>query len=567
MTNKINLGKGIKKYYPLGFLFLIIFGFVLIQEVKAKEISVGTASDNIGIGTSAPGTTYRLNVNGNSNITGTLNVTGGITGASLGSTLLNASNISAGTFGSNSGGGNYTFPGKLYVGGTTDGLYAINGRGNYNSLLIDNNSGDFKGVYIRHLDGAGSGGCGGDGCYGFKFDDQRNNNYSSSGYLPSFLIQRSGAFAQSNLLEVNPHGVTGLVVTNSGSVGIGTNVPKQKLDVIGNVGIGAVASNFSDEGPNLHIWTSDVPVVGYGVGGANPANILIEENDSEQSFAFLGPNSATQKIVFGRASDSGAGQISFNHNTSQYNITGGNVNVAGTFTAGNMGGANLVPDSTNMSAFNSSLASLTFVDGKTIQALDSPQTGSGSCYQWGGTAMIPVNANNDYEFSIWVKANGIQNVYFGFYVYDSSRNQISSGSLGNPYFHTAPEQTNNGWVKITAHLRASATPHDSNYVASVTSNKSGPNASDFVMPTNTSYSMVRFGSCYGGTSTAGRVYMYNPVIREVSTLYDSNYGAIWSKFNGNDYNVGINNSNPQVKLDVKGKLQADNSGTYSTTYS
>jgi hypothetical protein len=47
---------------------------------------------------------------------------------------------------------------------------------------------------------------------------------------------------------------------------------------------------------------------------------LVEENDSEQSLAFLGPDTATQKIVFGKTSNNAAGQISFNHNTSQYGI-------------------------------------------------------------------------------------------------------------------------------------------------------------------------------------------------------------------------------------------------------
>jgi hypothetical protein len=127
-----------------------------------------------------------------------------------------------------------------------------------------------------------------------------------------------------------------LTINTSGNVGIGTTAPKQKLDVIGNVGIGAVASNYADEGFNLHLWPSDVPVTGYGYGTANPANIMIEENDAEQSLAFLGTDSATQKIVFGRTSSVSAGQIAFNQSTSQFDVAGGNFNVAGNVKANHL---------------------------------------------------------------------------------------------------------------------------------------------------------------------------------------------------------------------------------------
>lgn len=238
----------------------------------------------------------------------------------------------------------------------------------------------------------------------------------------------------------------------------------------------------------------------------------------------------------------------------------GNANISKSLTAGNMGGANLLTDSTNMAAYGgASVTSLPFVDGKTVQVLDSPQTGTNNCYMWGGTEKFKINPNNDYEYSIWLRANGIQNAYVGFYVYDSSGSIIGTNDLSNPYFHTSAEQTNNGWMKVTAFLRSSATPRNVNsYVATTNSDKTSQNTSDWVMPSNAVYAMMRFGSCYGGTGTTGRVYMYNPVVREVSTKYDDNYGAIWSRFNGTNYNVGVGVTNPSLaKLQVAGAMRGD----------
>jgi hypothetical protein len=48
-------------------------------------------------------------------------------------------------------------------------------------------------------------------------------------------------------------------IYDNGNVGIGTTSPEHKFEVVGNVAIGAVAANFSDEGNNLHIWSSDIP--------------------------------------------------------------------------------------------------------------------------------------------------------------------------------------------------------------------------------------------------------------------------------------------------------------------
>ncbi|MBN2198021.1 hypothetical protein JW698_02415, partial [Candidatus Wolfebacteria bacterium] len=60
-------------------------------------------SGKVGIGTTDPGS-YKLKVQGDANITGTLTA-GGFTGPVSGT--LSAANVSAGSFGANTGGGNY----------------------------------------------------------------------------------------------------------------------------------------------------------------------------------------------------------------------------------------------------------------------------------------------------------------------------------------------------------------------------------------------------------------------------------------------------------------------------
>jgi len=90
-------------------------------------------SGSIGIGTTDPGA-FRLNVNGNTNITGSLNVIGTTTASAFIGPLtgtLNASNVSAGVFGANTGNGNYSFMGKVGI-GTTAPSQKLDVAGNIN---------------------------------------------------------------------------------------------------------------------------------------------------------------------------------------------------------------------------------------------------------------------------------------------------------------------------------------------------------------------------------------------------------------------------------------------------
>jgi len=84
---------------------------------------IARSSGNVGIGTVSPGS-YKLYVNGNTNIAGNLNVTGTSTAAAFVGPVvgtINATNVSAGQFGVTTGGGNFTFPGNLGIGTTVAG--------------------------------------------------------------------------------------------------------------------------------------------------------------------------------------------------------------------------------------------------------------------------------------------------------------------------------------------------------------------------------------------------------------------------------------------------------------
>jgi hypothetical protein len=85
------------------------------ESIFTNRLTIKRDTGNVGIGTTNPGA-YKLYVNGDTNINGTLTATsviGPVTGT------LNAANVSSGAFGGNTGGGNYSFPGKLSVGTTS----------------------------------------------------------------------------------------------------------------------------------------------------------------------------------------------------------------------------------------------------------------------------------------------------------------------------------------------------------------------------------------------------------------------------------------------------------------
>jgi hypothetical protein len=148
-------------------------------------------SGNVGIGNTGPG--YKLDVAGQIHSSsggfvfpdGTTQTT-----AASGSSVVSAGNVSAGTFGSNTGGGAYAFPGYLQIGGN-----AVNS--NNTKLFIQNTAGKNWAL------SAGANGITEQGFAIYNWTDNSSN--------PLFYIN------------------------NAGNVGIGTTGPSQRLEVNGNI--------------------------------------------------------------------------------------------------------------------------------------------------------------------------------------------------------------------------------------------------------------------------------------------------------------------------------------------
>ena len=271
MNKTISSSKRPGKYYPLGFLFILVFSFIIISKAQAatksmiigptdgtlSSITMGSAGSAVGIGT-APGS-YTLNVNGGTNITGNLNITGQISGGSLNLTgALSSGNISAGQFGSNTGGGNYSFPasvsaptfignlsGKAYYFYTADNRTIAPANYSHQASTFgftsynNNNTSpwaDFIGLN-SYQDASG----GNDNLLvfnrsslGMRLYQQGWNSASAfSGYKDIVLAENgaSGNYLTKYSGTGNNVSVANSSIYDNGSVGIGTNNPLAKLNV------------------------------------------------------------------------------------------------------------------------------------------------------------------------------------------------------------------------------------------------------------------------------------------------------------------------------------------------
>ena len=190
--------------------------------------------------------------------------------------------------------------------------------------------------------------------------------------------------------------------------------------------------------------------------------------------------------------------------------------------AANLGGANLLTAATDIArryGGGSQREFRTFVDGSQVACHYSQGVSNGStCYQWISTEFVDVDPEKDYEYTIWVQAEGDHNVYMGWH----EKNAAGSTITSNPYMHTSTVDTNGGWVKLTAKLKGHRTPSAQGdaaadrwaSAATWVDNGSGVGSNDGVMHAATTQIMMRFGTCYGTANTA-KTYFYLPSIREI----------------------------------------------------
>ena len=169
----------------------------------------------------------------------------------------------------------------------------------------------------------------------------------------------------------------------------------------------------------------------------------------------------------------------------------------------NLGGANLLTAATDIArryGGGSQREFRTFVDGSQVACHYSQGVSNGStCYQWISTEFVDVDPEKDYEYTIWVQAEGDHNVYMGWH----EKNAAGSTITSNPYMHTSTVDTNGGWVKLTAKLKGHRTPSAQGdaaadrwaSAATWVDNGSGVGSIDGVMHAATTQIMMRFGTC------------------------------------------------------------------------
>ncbi len=319
------------------------------------------------------------------------------------------------------------------------------------------------------------------------------------------------------------------LAVEGGSVGIGTASPLTNFHVAGSAYVSASLYTTSVDAD----WTSDSNSLTLSSGGTG--TILFKTN---------GP-SGTEHMRIASTGNVGIGTAS---PLVKLQVEGG---VAGN----NLAGVNLLEDSTDFSNTASwgslTLVQTTFVDGSEIKVLESTSTSDGgTCYEWAYyQKRVRVYPNKKYEFSVWARqtVGTSGSKYLGFYVYDSAGTQIT-GNWSNPYFWIGSTGSpGSAWRRINGYLEPSYVTD--NPVDGQPDNQSAKTVgSDWRMPSNAAYAIIRFGYCYSGV-VGDKMQFAFPEIREV-TVEDNDFGTIY--VDSLNQRVGIGTASPQAPLEVIG---------------
>ncbi len=227
-------------------------------------------SGNVGIGTTTPA--VPLSVVGAANFTGTVTA-GGFSGPMSGT--LSSANVSAGQFGGNTGGGDYVFPGKLYV-----GLYGYANQAG--DLAVSRNAASSTGVVYF-----------GNNSTHYLYYDGTNFNFSGGGLVVPTVnatgkiiylngTDRISDAVSTSYTRIQPQSST-LIIYNGGA-------NNQNLLVYGASGSQGVQLAGSTSNPSLYGFGTGVSMSVYG-GNVASANLTLDStSNATKGYVILAPS-------------------------------------------------------------------------------------------------------------------------------------------------------------------------------------------------------------------------------------------------------------------------------------
>jgi hypothetical protein len=167
---------------------------------------------------------------------------------------LNATNVSSGQFGANTGGGPYSFPGNVGIGTTSPSeKLQVNGSISNpvdNSVIVAGNDANLG--FVKKS--------------GYSAEITTNNSVDIIFSKLSTATLSSANVANGSLTEL-------MRITNAGNVGIGMTNPGAKLEVNGNVKLSGSTPTYTITNVNTPNNSSDVATKGYvdtSVASAKP---------------------------------------------------------------------------------------------------------------------------------------------------------------------------------------------------------------------------------------------------------------------------------------------------------